>query len=601
MFLRKNDYLCCSNLLYAMSKTVITLFLALFSLAGQAQVMNSIGKKLCEITHSKTNVTCTAILSDQYDKTQTDANEYDFCEENADGDTLYYRYIEQDYCELVAAPEKYTGVIRIPAFVTERQLPVVGVGIMAFYDCDGLTEVYLPQTMLYLESASFCYCYHLQKVELNDNLIAIGWNAFEGCDKLSTINIPQSLEYVGYEAFFRCSKLTTPLYNDKYFFHYPDFESNVKVYTIPEGIEVIGEGAFIFTFLNEVKIPNSVKTISDYAFDGSQLQKVNIPTSIETIGKQAFGQTRLREIVVPTSVKSFGTQMFTNASWLEKAILHNPLDSIPSDAFYNCTSLKEVSFPASVYRIGNYAFHGCSSLPQLPDLTNICSLGVEAFYGCNSLSSVSLPSAITQIPDGAFTGCFNLKDVHLPENIKSIGTYAFYQNSMLESIQIPKTVRSIGHSAFSFCKRLKNIELQEGLVSIGDFAFSQLEALESISLPASLENLGLGVFCYDYKLKDVFTKREIPIELQQDPFFISQSPLLYVILHVPAGSANSYRTAQYWSDFSTIVEEPTGINIQELSSDSKHSTTPVKRIINGVIGIETESGIVLTDGRRLAK
>lgn len=582
-----------------MNKIVIALILSIFFLEGQAQIMNSIEKKLCEITHSKISFTSPVTLSDQYDITQVDANGYDFCEENADGIILYYRYVEQDYCELVAAPDKYAGVIRIPAFVTERKLPVIGVGVQAFYECNELTEVYLPQTMLYLESASFCYSAHLQKIKLNENLIAIGWNAFERCDELSTINIPQSLEYVGYEAFFRCFKLTTPLYNEKYFFHYPDFESDIKVYSIPEGVEVIGEGAFIFTYLHEVKIPNSVKIISDYAFDGSLIQKVNIPTSVETIGKQAFGQTSLREIVVPASVKSFGTQMFTCAYSLKKAILQNPLDSIPSDAFYNCTSLQEVSYPASVYRIGNNAFHGCSSLFQVPDLTNVRSLGVESFCGCNSFSSVSLPSAITQIPEGAFSMCLNLTNVHFPESIKSIGAYAFYQNSMLENITIPKTVRSIGRSAFSFCKRLKNLELPEGLVSIDDFAFSQLEALESISLPESLENLGLCVFGYDFKLKDVFVKRKEPIQLQQDPFYIKDFP--DVTLHVPAGSANSYGNAQYWSDFSTIVEEPTGINIQEYSSDPKRRTTPVKRIVNGVIVIETESGIVFTDGRRLLK
>jgi hypothetical protein len=45
---------------------------------------------------------------------------------------------------------------------------------------------------------------------------------------------------------------------------------------IPDGIEVINEGAFIFTMLHEVVIPNTVKVISDYAFDGSQIQRVTI-------------------------------------------------------------------------------------------------------------------------------------------------------------------------------------------------------------------------------------------------------------------------------------------------------------------------------------
>ena len=41
------------------------------------------------------------------------AEDFDFCEANADGMMLYYRFVEQDYCELVAGPEKYTGVVHL--------------------------------------------------------------------------------------------------------------------------------------------------------------------------------------------------------------------------------------------------------------------------------------------------------------------------------------------------------------------------------------------------------------------------------------------------------------------------------------------------------
>ena len=258
-----------------MKYTIDFILLFIVAMNGLAQDKSFRADELRDMTFRKVLDASPSRLSECASVKDDDTSSYDFCEANADGMMLYYNYVEQDYCELVAGPEKYTGVIRIPARAGVRQTPVVGVGNVAFFRCDGLTEVDLPSTMLYLESASFYGNEDLQKVVLNDNLIAIGWNAFEGCRTLSSINIPQSLEYIGYEAFYNCPKMVTPLYNDKYFFYYPmlNYESEGKTYVIPDGIEVINEGAFIFTYLQEVVIPNSVKVISDYAFDGAALFK----------------------------------------------------------------------------------------------------------------------------------------------------------------------------------------------------------------------------------------------------------------------------------------------------------------------------------------
>lgn len=527
--------------------------------------------------------------------------DFDFCEPNAEGTMLYYRYMEQSYCELVAGPEKYTGIITIPPYVTEQQIPVIGVGFKAFYDCEGLTEVHLPFTMLYLETASFYMCRDLQKVELNENLKAIGWNAFEGCQELTSLNIPQSLEYMGYEALYGCLKMTTPLYNDKYFFNYPMYRWSMdETYSIPEGIEVIGEGAFIFTKLQEVVIPNSVKTISDYAFDGSSIQRVNIPTSVESIGYQAFGQTRIEEVVVPASVKSFGQRVFYSAFQLKKAVLENPLDSIPTETFANCIELTEVSYPATVHKLGDYSFYQCMSLTELPDLSNIDTLGISVFYGFDALESVLLPTSITYIPDETFSMSENIKEVYLHDSIERIGASAFYHLSSLESIKIPTSVTSIGSSAFSFCENLRTIDFSEGLITIGNYAFSHLDQLESISLPKSVESIGYLAFAFGYKLKDVYVKWQDPLVLQND-IFDSYQHTLGMTLHVPPGSAERYANAEYWSNFNNIVEDATAIENITIDNKSIRYSKPIKRLINGKVIIESKSsGKVLVDGRKIS-
>ena len=578
--------------------TIISILLFFVALNGQAQDKSEV---LSDMTLKKARVMFPSILSDRAAIKDDDTSTYDFCEANDDGIMLYYRYVEQDYCELVAGPVKYTGIVRVPSYVSEQHLPVVGVGVFAFRDCVGLTEVYLPNTMLYLESLSFYWAEDLQKVDVGENLVAIGPNAFEGCQELSSINIPQSLEYVGYEAFYNCPKMVTPLYNDKYFFYYPmmNYESQGQTYTIPDGIEVIGEGAFIFTFLDEVVIPNTVKTISEYAFDGSQIKRVNIPNSVETIGNNAFGQTCIEEVTVPSSVKNFGKAVF-NTGWdLKKAVLENPLDSIPEETFYNCFKLEEVTYPASVHKLCDRVFTKCESLPKLPDLSNIDTLGVEMFANCYALKSITLPPSITYIPDYTFYMCFGLKEVNLPDGIERIGNYAFWQNSQLESIIIPSSVKSIENSAFAFCKRLKTIVLPDGLTTIGKHAFSQLDELESIYLPESLERIGWDAFSYGNKLKNVYAHWQSPIQLE-DNIFDSYQHTLGMTLHVPAGTTERYRSAPYWSDFKNIVEDATGITYVIQNGKPVHNFRLVKRFLDGKIVIVSEaSGTILTDGKRI--
>lgn len=587
----------------SLKDSILSILFALFAMNGQAQTHQHLADELRGMALEKAVAASPSMLSDQTNTETETTNTYDFCEANADGIMLYYRYVEQDYCELVAGTSEYSGIIRIPSYVTERHIPVVGVGALAFKDCEVVTEVYLPNTMLYLESVSFYGCSLLQKVDGGENLVAIGRNAFENCRELSSVNIPQSLEYVGYEAFYNCPKMDKPLYNDNFFFYFPmmNYEFQGQTYTIPNGIKVIGEGAFIFTFPDEVVIPNTVTTISDYAFDGSHITKVTIPHSVETIGDHAFGQSFIVEVVVPSSVKNFGKGVFSTAWHLKKAVLENPLDSIPEETFYNCFDLEEVTFPATVHKFGDRAFTKCQSLPKLPDLSNIDTLGVEMFAQCYALETVTIPPSITYIPDNTFYMCTGLKEVNLPEGLESIGGWAFWQDSKLESIHIPSSVKSIGYAAFAFCKKLKSIHLPDGLVSIGDDAFSQLSELESISIPESVQSIGRDAFSYGFKLKDVYVSWQNPIQLEQD-IFDSYQHKLGMTLHVPAGTAERYASAPYWSKFKDIVEDATGIARIEVNGKSVRHSRPVKRLDNGRIIIVSESsGTVLVDGRRVSK
>lgn len=469
---------------------------------------------------------------------------YDLCEANSDGVMLYYNYIYVDddvYCELTYGNEPYAGQINVPDNVTDQYIPVVGIGVYAFSDCQELTSVYLPYTVLYIDAVAFWRCNNLEKVHLGSHLMAIGELAFESCNNLAEINIPQSLEFVGYLAFNFCSRLG-PLYNDKYFFYYQYPQQNGETtYSIPEGIEIINTSAFSFSSFSEIIIPNTVKVIKDNAFDGSMISRVTIPPSVVTIEHKAFGQTHLMEVTVPATVKNFGDYMFDSSLFLQKAVLENPLDSIPIGTFHCCTSLESVTFPETVHKIGSSAFSNNMKLLQF-DFSNIDTIYDYSFYRCESFKSITIPPAITYIPEMAFCMCSGLTEINLPETLKGIGLYAFWQNRSLESIDIPASVTEIGMSAFT----------------------------------------------NNTNMKDATVHWDMPIPLEYGIFDSN------ITLHVPAGTKQLYAEADVWKEYMNIVDDATPVI--PLFHPTVNPVNSVKRLIDGKILIERNKHLFNLNG-----
>ena len=101
---------------------------------------------------------------------------------------------------------------------------------------------------------------------------------------------------------------------DKRLIAYPRAKKD-NTYTIPQGIEIIGNSAFSgCAFLTNVFISNSVTSIENYAFeDCASLTSITIPNSVTSIGDSAFSRcSSLTNISIPDSVTSIGTNAFAN-------------------------------------------------------------------------------------------------------------------------------------------------------------------------------------------------------------------------------------------------------------------------------------------------
>lgn len=205
-----------------------------------------------------------------------------------------------------------------------------------------------------------------------------------------------------------------------------------------------------------------------------------------------------------TPKKTFSTTILSHSqvgdSWV---IEFSESAKVPASAFASCTTLKTLEI-SGITSFGNYSFEYCSNLTNVKLSGTLVDLGLASFNQCISLLYINLPSSLSEIDQQAFYGCSSLQHVYMPNTIKTIGMYAFYGCSGLTSIEIPDSVTSISRQAFYNCSNLTSIYCAPS------------------SPPTGGENMFTG---------------------------ISSSCKIYV----PASSVNAYKTATYWSDYSSKI------------------------------------------------
>lgn len=240
------------------------------------------------------------------------------------------------------------------------------------------------------------------------------------------------------------------------------YVGNGGIVEIPEGVEIIGWGAFRNRAdVTDVIIPEGVKEIFSYAFEGcKELQKVTIPASVTDIGTDAFAATACYR---------------DSANWKK-------------NVFY----LGDALIKARASLSGSYNVEAGTRL-----------IADNAFLKCDKLTAVSIPSSVMTIGDSAFCACSALTDLLLPDTVEYIGFEAFSSCGSLVSVRIPGSVKSIGKYAFSHCETLTEAEFAEGASMVGDAMFSNCKMLRRVAFPTSMREVNRNAFEYCGELTEI--------------------------------------------------------------------------------------------------
>ena len=122
------------------------------------------------------------------------------------------------------------------------------IGASAFYTCDGLSELTLPETVTSIGRKAFYQCNRLKSINLPDSISYLGDGAFNGCSNLTSLRCPDTITEIGVSAFEGCRNLSELI--------------------LPEDATTIGDRAF---------------------FDCSGLTSIELPEGISSIGQNTGG------------------------------------------------------------------------------------------------------------------------------------------------------------------------------------------------------------------------------------------------------------------------------------------------------------------------
>lgn len=327
--------------------------------------------------------------------------------------------------------------------------------------------------------------------------------------------------------------------------------------------------------------------------DFSRLETCELPRSLKQIGSETFkGCALLKTISLPVSLQATGNDILSGCQKMTDIYVRpSSPDCVATDAFRGLPNPQEVCIHvqqglSDVFR-SNAKWSMFSritdDLPALPKRFACDGIEYRAIYqGDGNFAEVTIPSG--EMYSGAIVipATVTYQDVEYVVSgfDQTDGLSPFVGNPFITSLDLQLHVDTLRRMQFMGCTQLASLSLPSTLRYIEDECFRNCPMLTQISLPASLVALGDNAFCGCQFLTDIYCYAMVPpAGSEADNYPFAQCRPQNVMLHVPSGTENLYRTTGFWTRFSNVTDDlPADVTAIGNAMTPRSEMLPIKSI-----------------------
>jgi len=293
-------------------------------------------------------------------------------------------------------------------------------------------------------------------------------SAFWKCEALTSVTLPDGIERIAGNAFQSCYSIPLSAYGNgfyigskknPYLFLVSPRSSVATEYEIHPDTKIIGALAFHdCNYFTSITLPDGIRCVEGYFLTYCAKLTFN-----EYEGGLYLG-TQDNPYYYFYTVKDNGC---TSINVHSSTVVLGPV------AMAFCKQMTEINIPASVTSIKNGAFSSSAPLANINvDSKNKVYSSLDgilyskdgrtliAFPDAKQIDTFTVPKRVTTIGTRAFAGNWYLTEIILSKKVTSLGVESFRQSRKLEKITLPRTLTYIGYAAFDDCDELETVVYQ---------------------------------------------------------------------------------------------------------------------------------------------
>lgn len=335
-------------------------------------------------------------------------------------------------------------------------------------------------------------------------------------------------------------------------------------------------------------IPEGVELIADGAFGRYTFDHISIPGTVSSLSSQMFADTGVKHITYAEyydlNLDNITPEFTPGASLRLNQIVEGKLDAfrqylrdhngkapdVPEGVRYlGQYSLREIPELRSIYlsdsctRIGEMSFQNCTGLEEVRVSNKLYYLSKHTFEGCTSLREINLPSTVHCVRTDPFRGCSDDLKINLFGGYKTLTRREFYDSDILgqdKTLMYTPTDRP-EYTCLEITDRFIIIDQRTGLIE----EVTKQEILDNV--PNGGDKIignGLGYGDKYYLIKKKCQELGLEDKLPRHGYIILNTPVEYI--------GNYINNSTRWTK--AVLGQIKRLKLREFMSDDSAPISP---------------------------